>query len=57
MIQLLTPTGMRPEAFALCERWMAAQTYDGPCTWFVVDDGAVPLKLTPPPGWRCTRYC
>jgi hypothetical protein len=39
VIQLLTATGMRPEAFALCERWMAAQSYNGPATWFIVDDG------------------
>jgi hypothetical protein len=41
MLQLLTATGARPEAWALCERWMAAQTYAGPVVWVVVDDGPV----------------
>lgn len=36
-ISLVTPTGGRPEAFALCERWMARQTvkFD---QWIVFDD-------------------
>jgi len=36
-LSLVTCTGLRPEAFALCERWMARQTvpfYE----WIVVDD-------------------
>ena len=37
-ITLITPTGGRPEAFALCELWMKAQTYRGPLQWIVVDD-------------------
>lgn len=52
MLQLLTATGARPEAFALCERWMGAQTYEGPVTWIVVDDGPTPLPVTKSPkGW------
>lgn len=45
MITLITPTADRPEAFALCERWMARQTvqYD---QWIVVDDGITPLTPT-----------
>lgn len=39
MLQLLTATGARPEAFALCERWMMAQDYAGPVRWIIVDDG------------------
>ncbi|MCC7422015.1 MAG: glycosyltransferase family 2 protein [Planctomycetaceae bacterium] len=35
----MTPTHDRPVAFALCERYMARQTYDGPVRWIVVDDG------------------
>ena len=41
-LTLLTTTGARPEAFALCERWMAAQTFRGPVRWVIVDDGAEP---------------
>lgn len=52
MLQLLTATGARPDAFALCERWMAAQTYDGPVVWIIVDDGPVPTPITKhPKGW------
>lgn len=37
MISLITPTGGRPAAFALCEKWMSRQTkrWD---RWIVVDD-------------------
>lgn len=52
MLQLLTATGARPEAFELCERWMAAQIYDGPVTWIIVDDGPTPTPITrSPKGW------
>ena len=40
-ITIITPTGDRPEAFRLLERWVARQTYRGPIQWIVVDDGAV----------------
>jgi len=46
MITLITPTRDRPEAFALCEKYMARQTYTGPKQWIVVDDGDVPAKTT-----------
>jgi hypothetical protein len=46
VITLITPTRDRPEAFALCEKYMARQTYDGPKQWIVVDDGDVPIKPT-----------
>lgn len=36
-LTLLTPTGGRPEAFALCERYMARQTF-ADWKWVVVDD-------------------
>lgn len=53
MLQLLTATGARPAAFALCERWMAAQDYAGPVTWIIVDDGPEPQTVTfKRPGWR-----
>ena len=52
MLQLLTATGARPDAFALCERWMAAQTYAGPVLWIIVDDGANPTPVhAHPKGW------
>lgn len=38
MITLITATGGRPEAFALCEKYIARQTYKGPTQWIVVDD-------------------
>lgn len=46
MLTLLTPTGCRPEAFELCQRWMAHQTYQGPVRWIVVDDGETPQDVT-----------
>jgi len=46
-ITVITPTGDRPLAFALCQKWMAAQTRQ-PDQWIVVDDGKVPLTQTVP---------
>ena len=46
MLTLVTPTGCRPEAWALCERWMMAQTYPGRVKWIVVDDGMLPQPVT-----------
>lgn len=45
MMQIITPTGDRPQAWALCERWMERQTYAGAVIWHVVDDGREPLRL------------
>ena len=45
MLTLLTTTGCRPDAWKLCQRWMAAQTYTGPVRWVVVDDGEVPQAI------------
>lgn len=39
VLTLLTMTGARPEAFALCQRWIARQDYVDPVTWIIVDDG------------------
>lgn len=36
-LTILTPTGGRPDAFALCERYMARQTFTD-WKWVVVDD-------------------
>src|SRR5690606_541362 len=52
MLQLLTPTGARPEAFALCVRWMQRQTYAGPVRWIVVDDGPEAMPVPAVPGWQ-----
>ena len=46
MITLITATGGRPEAFALCESMIAKQTYKGPMQWIVVDDCVPPTKCT-----------
>lgn len=46
MLTLLTTTGERPEAWALCERWMQAQIYPGPVRWVVVDDGTIRQPIT-----------
>ncbi len=45
MIVALTPTGGRPEAFALCEKYMARQTVM-PDAWIVVDDVDPPTRCT-----------
>lgn len=37
-VTLLTPTGYRPEAFALCEYWMSRQNFTGKAQWIVVTD-------------------
>lgn len=44
-ITLITPTGDRPEAFALCERYMRRQTKQ-PMQWLVYDDGKIPTECT-----------
>ncbi len=58
-LTLITPTGGRPEAFALCEQYMARQTYDGELDWIVVDDCLPETECTlgqtvirPRPVWR-----
>lgn len=64
MLTLLTATGARHKAWAICERLMAAQTYAGPVRWIIVDDGQQPQPVTfqregwelvlirPAPFWR-----
>jgi len=42
-ITLITPTGDRPLAFALCQNWIRKQILQ-PAQWIVVDDGKVPLE-------------
>jgi len=45
LVTLITPTGDRPEAFALCERWIEQQRYTGEIQWIVVDDGHSPTEV------------
>ncbi len=45
-LALLTPTGDRPEAFALCQRWIERQTR-WPDAWFVTDDGVTETIADP----------
>lgn len=57
-VTVITCTGGRELAFALCERWMARQTYRGDIQWICVDDVATPTPCTmgqtvirPVPAW------
>lgn len=53
MLSILTPTGDRPEAWAICQRLMAAQIYPAPVKWIIVDDGLRPQDITfERPGWE-----
>jgi glycosyltransferase involved in cell wall biosynthesis len=53
MLTLLTATGARPAAWAICERLMMAQTYDGPVHWIIVDDGQHAQPVTfKRDGWK-----
>ena len=45
MLTLLTATGARPEAWAICQELMRRQTYKGDVTWVIVDDGVVPQEI------------
>lgn len=45
MLQVITPTGDRPEAWKLCQLYMARQTYKGPVEWHVTDDGNTPAQV------------
>lgn len=38
LVSLLTCTGARPQAFAICEKLIKNQTYKGPIQWLCVDD-------------------
>ena len=46
MLTLLTATGCRPQAWAICETLMARQTYAGPVRWIIVDDGEQAQPVT-----------
>lgn len=44
-LTILTCTCDRPQAFALCEKWMGAQTRQ-PEQWIVMDDSVEPVTIT-----------
>lgn len=46
MLYLLTATGARPEAWAICEKLMTKQDYAGPVRWIIVDDGPEAQPIT-----------
>lgn len=46
-MSVITPTRDRPEAFALCVKWMMRQTIVDQIHWIVVDDGDVPVTGLP----------
>jgi hypothetical protein len=64
MLTLLTATGCRPKAWAICEKLMQRQDYQGELQWIIVDDGATeqPIRfnrdkwltivLRPKPFWK-----
>ncbi len=45
LISTITCTGDRPEAFALCEKYLASQTLQ-PAQMIVIDDGTEPTRCT-----------
>lgn len=45
-ITVITPTGDRPDAFALCQKWMSRQTLQ-PAQWIIVDDGRINISNIP----------
>lgn len=56
-LTLITPTGDRQQAFALCQRWMQRQTFQGRVHWIIVDDGQTPTQVTfQRPGWTVAYY-
>lgn len=46
MLTLLTATGCRPQAWAICEELMRRQVYKHKVRWIIVDDGEVPQQIT-----------
>lgn len=46
MLTLLIATGCRPEAWAISEKLLARQTYEGPARLIIVDDGETPQPVT-----------
>lgn len=57
-LTLITPTGGRPEAFGLLERWIGRQTWKDPIQWIVVDDVLpnTPLHLGQEPVYPSPKW-
>lgn len=56
-LTLITCTGGRPEAFALCKRWLYRQDWRGGLLqWLVVDDGREPMGEFETPDWVSLHY-
>lgn len=62
-LNIITPTGARPEAFSKCVEYMKNQTHSGPIKWIIVDDGPESMEspiikkweiihIRPKPLWR-----
>lgn len=58
-LTLITTTGGRPGALALCEGWITRAGFSEPCQWIVIDDGepAAPPNIgttviRPRPAWE-----
>ena len=45
MRAILTPTGARPDAFKLCQIYLARQIIKEPVVWIVIDDGPEPSEI------------
>jgi len=53
LLTLLTATGCRPEAWAICQALMSRQDYTGQVRWIVADDGQARQPVTfSRPGWK-----
>lgn len=54
-LTLITPTGGRPEAFMVCQAYMAQQSYKGDVQWIVVDDCEEESPYQAPAHWELLR--
>lgn len=53
-VTIITPTGGRPEAFRLCQRWLFRQVGLDNVQWIVVDDVEEATPVERFPGWEIT---
>lgn len=51
-LNVITPTGARPEAFSKCVEYMKAQTHSGPVKWIIIDDGPEPMETPTIKDWE-----
>jgi len=52
ILNIITPTGARPEAFSNCVEYMKAQEYTGPVKWVIVDDGPESMETPTIKDWE-----